>query len=98
MFRTFLAWSVAVFCLAPQVYSQTVKPDFVRDIQPIFRQNCVGCHGPTKQNNGLRLDRRSSVFKFGARRVVAAVLKTAFYTVASSAPPISVCRCLPPAH
>src|SRR5205085_6019999 len=43
---------------------------FARDVQPIFRQNCVGCHGPAKQNNGLRVDRRSSVLKPGVRRVV----------------------------
>ena len=30
--------------------------DFVRDIQPIFAQNCVDCHGPDKQENRLRLD------------------------------------------
>jgi hypothetical protein len=53
--------------------SQTTKPtariDFGRDVLPIFRQNCFGCHGPSQQINGLRLDRRSSVFKNGARRV-----------------------------
>ncbi len=49
------------------VFSQTpAKVDFARDVQPIFRQNCIGCHGPTKQNNGLRLDRRSSVMKPGS--------------------------------
>jgi ankyrin repeat protein len=29
---------------------------------PILRQNCVGCHGPSQQVSGLRLDRRSAVF------------------------------------
>ena len=46
------------------------KIDFGRDVQPIFRQSCVGCHGPSQQMNGLRLDRKSSVFKNGLRRVV----------------------------
>ncbi len=46
------------------------KIDFSRDVLPIFQQNCVGCHGPSQQMNGLRLDRRSSVFKAGERRVV----------------------------
>jgi len=45
------------------------KIDFGRDILPIFRQNCVGCHGPSQQIDGLRLDRRSSVFK-SRRRIV----------------------------
>jgi len=44
--------------------------DYARDIQPLFRQNCYGCHGPAQQMAGLRLDRRSSAFKTGARRVV----------------------------
>jgi ankyrin repeat protein len=56
--------------LVPQAFSQAAKVDFARDVQPVFRQNCIGCHGPSKQNNGLRVDRRSSVLKPGARRVV----------------------------
>src|SRR5437870_3435019 len=44
--------------------------DFGRDVLPILRQNCFGCHGQAQQMNGLRLDRRSSVFKSGLRRVV----------------------------
>jgi len=32
--------------------------DFARDVQPIFRQHCVECHGPSQQMRGLRLDRR----------------------------------------
>src|SRR5262249_732181 len=38
------------------------KVDFAREVQPIFRQNCVGCHGPSQQISGLRLDRKSAVF------------------------------------
>jgi len=46
------------------------KPDFAKDVLPILRQNCVGCHGPSKQRGGMRLDRKSSVFKSISRRVV----------------------------
>jgi Planctomycete cytochrome C/Ankyrin repeats (3 copies) len=53
-----------------QTTRTTAKIDFSRDVLPIFRQNCIGCHGPSQQINGLRLDRRSSVFKNGLRRVV----------------------------
>jgi ankyrin repeat protein len=71
MFRSTAISAVAGLCLVPQAFSQTTaKVDFARDVQPIFRQNCIGCHGSTRQNNGLRLDRRSSVLKPGARRVV----------------------------
>lgn len=44
------------------------KPDFARDVLPLLRQNCVGCHGPTQQSSGLRLDRKSVVL--GRRGVV----------------------------
>src|SRR5713226_3058349 len=37
------------------------KVDFGKDVLPILRQNCVGCHGPTQQIGGLRLDRKSAV-------------------------------------
>src|SRR5262249_23350506 len=37
------------------------KVDFGRDVLPIFRQNCIDCHGPAQQISGLRLDRRSAV-------------------------------------
>jgi ankyrin repeat protein len=44
------------------------KVDFARDVQPIFRQNCMGCHGPTQQLSGFRVDRKSVVL--GRRGVV----------------------------
>jgi ankyrin repeat protein len=78
MSRSFPVFAVAGLCLVPPAFSQTRKVDFARDVQPIFRQNCVGCHGPTKQNNGLRVDRRSSVFKPGARRVIPGSLENSF--------------------
>jgi hypothetical protein len=34
------------------------KVDFEREIQPLFREHCVECHGPSQQMRGLRLDRR----------------------------------------
>ena len=39
--------------------------DFVRDVQPILRQRCYGCHGSTQQMNGFRLDRRSDALRGG---------------------------------
>jgi mono/diheme cytochrome c family protein len=62
--------SVALAALFSAVVSaQTAdKIDFARDVQPIFRQNCVGCHGPTQQLSGFRVDRKSIVL--GRRGVV----------------------------
>lgn len=56
------------FLLAGALAAQTPKVDFAKDVQPIFRQNCVPCHGPTQQTNGMRLDRKSVVL--GRRGVV----------------------------
>ena len=41
------------------------KVDFARDVQPIFRQSCIGCHGPAIHQNGFRLDRRSDAMRGG---------------------------------
>ena len=42
---------------------EPAKVDFARDIQPLFQEQCVGCHGPTQQMNGLRLDRRRDALR-----------------------------------
>jgi ankyrin repeat protein len=64
----------AAFCaflfagaLAAQVPAQV---DFARDIQPILKNQCVECHGPSQQMKGLRLDRRRSAMpnRVGANR------------------------------
>jgi N-acyl-D-amino-acid deacylase len=67
MLQKFVLGVTAGVCLAAAAPQQ---PDFAKDIAPIFKQNCNPCHGPAQQIAGLRLDRRSSVFKNGMRRVV----------------------------
>ena len=32
--------------------------DFQRDVQPIFREHCISCHGPDQQLSGLRLNQQ----------------------------------------
>ncbi len=32
--------------------------DFGRDVQPILREHCYGCHGPSQQLQNFRLDQR----------------------------------------
>jgi len=39
--------------------------DFERDIQPIFADNCIDCHGPDKQKAALRLDQRALMLRGG---------------------------------
>ncbi len=36
---------------------------YAKNIQPIFTQHCVSCHGPTQAANGLRLDSYEGVMK-----------------------------------
>ncbi len=55
--------------LTTGVFVQTAdaeeRIDFVRDVQPIFAQHCISCHGPEQATNALRLDRRSSALRGG---------------------------------
>ena len=41
------------------------KIDFAKDIQPVFRENCIKCHGPDKQKGKLRLDSLEATLKGG---------------------------------
>ena len=41
------------------------KIDFARDIQPLFEKHCYECHGPKKQEAGLRLDQRAAALAGG---------------------------------
>lgn len=56
-------WNAATILATLSVWSMSAaqspaKVDFGRDIQPLLREHCVECHGPSQQMNGLRLDRR----------------------------------------
>ena len=39
--------------------------DFARQIRPIFKERCWECHGPDKQESGLRLDKRQEALAGG---------------------------------
>jgi len=49
----------------PQLAAQTAQIDFRTDIEPIFRQHCIACHGPASQSGGLRLDRAATAMRGG---------------------------------
>src|SRR5689334_14545448 len=53
-----------VFC-ALGIAQAPDKVDFARDVQPILRQHCVGCHGASSHQAGLRLDRRIDAMRGG---------------------------------
>ncbi len=59
MFKHDLAAVVLCGALGVGLFGQAPsKVEFRRDVQPIFQQNCISCHGPTQQMNGFRLDQR----------------------------------------
>ncbi len=48
------------------VGSSSERVDFIRDVEPILKQNCHACHGERVQSGGLRLDSRKAVGQGGA--------------------------------
>ena len=38
---------------------------FEKQVRPLLAANCLACHGPQKQEGGLRLDTREAVLKGG---------------------------------
>ncbi len=68
---SFLA-AIVASCAAPAVSAQELaKVDFVRDVQPLFKAHCTGCHGPKQQKNGFRLDRRRDALRGGVANQIA---------------------------
>jgi ankyrin repeat protein len=47
------------------------KVDFRRDVQPLLRQYCISCHGPSQQMNAFRLDRRRDAMRGGTLAMIA---------------------------
>src|SRR5438876_626076 len=43
----------------------TIKIDYEQHVRPILSANCFGCHGPTQQQSGLRLDLRQNALRGG---------------------------------
>jgi mono/diheme cytochrome c family protein len=39
--------------------------DFLKDVQPLFKEHCYKCHGSSRQEAGLRLDRRDDALNGG---------------------------------
>ncbi|HEV2495655.1 MAG TPA: ankyrin repeat domain-containing protein [Terriglobia bacterium] len=72
MWRRLVAGAILGFCVFAEPLSAQVtgKVDFGRDVQPLFKTYCIGCHGPTQQMNGFRLDRRRDAMKGGTIAVI----------------------------
>lgn len=65
------AWLQAIENDSPKSGATALPPaavrtvDFVKDIQPLFSQYCYKCHGPDKQQGGLRLDLKKAALDGG---------------------------------
>ena len=46
------------------------KVDFRRDVQPLLKQYCIECHGPSQQMHGFRLDRRRDAMRGGTNTMI----------------------------
>jgi len=63
--RSFTVSAFFLTALSAFAADASQKVEFARDVQPIFAQRCVVCHGPKQHLSGLRLDDRDS-----AKRVI----------------------------
>lgn len=64
-----LFFGAYVLCATPP-HQASDKVDFRRDVQPMLKQFCVECHGPSQQMHGFRLDRRRDAMRGGTATVI----------------------------
>jgi hypothetical protein len=87
------SYSMFVICLFAQ---NAPRVDFRRDVQPLLKQYCVDCHGPSQQMGGFRLDRRRDALKGGTTAVIgpgnSAASKLYLRLIGND----TGCRCRPP--
>src|SRR5436305_2802715 len=64
--------AILLACLlgGPLTAQTPAKVDFALDVQPLLKEHCIECHGPTQQTRGLRLDTRRNAMpnRVGANR------------------------------
>lgn len=70
-----LFYFLSAACLLPSLICSFAKSDtdtememeidFERDIRPVLKKHCIGCHGPVQKTSGLRLDAKSFAFQGG---------------------------------
>jgi ankyrin repeat protein len=72
--KTSLLGAILLLSLVPAApFSSQQAPQkvsFRDDVLPLLKEQCVGCHGPSQQMNGLRLDRRSAAMRGGTITVL----------------------------
>jgi cytochrome c553 len=61
--HAFVALLVFFSAIQPNAAADEHEIFFEKRIRPLLLEKCIECHGPTKQENGVRLDRRADVLK-----------------------------------
>ena len=61
--RAVIAAVVVLFSASHQAAGDDAHDFFEQHIRPMLLEKCIECHGPTKQENGVRLDRRDGVLQ-----------------------------------
>ena len=58
---------LSLLCIPGEVPAQEASSpvDFVRDIQPLFKEHCIACHGEKKPKGQLRLDSKPLALRGG---------------------------------
>ena len=64
---------IVLLCAFAPLREATAAVDFDKDIQPIFKANCIKCHGPEKQKAEFRVDQRAVMLKGGDSGIAAIV-------------------------
>lgn len=59
--------------------AESRRPDFARDVLPIFRRTCFECHGEKKQEGDLRLDQRRAALEHATAIVPGDSAKSELY-------------------
>jgi len=57
--------------IAPSACAETGVEFFEKRVRPLLAARCIECHGPKKQESGLRLDSRAAVLRGGDRGAAA---------------------------
>ena len=70
VFTVFLTASASHFGSA---LANETSVDFARDIEPIFQEHCLDCHGPDKAKGEFRVDQLASLLRGGDSGEVAVV-------------------------
>ena len=69
-----IAFATFATALAAELPPPAAQPvDFIRDVQPLFKEHCASCHGAEKQKSQYRVDVKETAMRGGESGEVAMV-------------------------